>query len=167
MSPTPTEIRVRHTNKLRVALVIAAALGGLYFFLGYMPVPGWIAGIGIAIALVYRTIKGESDEPVITLDEQGIFDRRLKIGVIPWDDIRRAVPYSIQGIDYISLDLHDMKTYEARRPLWLRILSQGQRLFGMSSVSIMANGLDMDADTLAHKIYEACGVGSGRVVGLE
>lgn len=167
MSPTPTEIRARHTNKLRVALVSAAALGGLYLFLGYMPVPGWIAGIGIAIALVYRTIKGDSDQPVIILDEQGIFDRRLKVGVIRWDDIRRAVPYTVQGVEYISLDLHDMKTYEAHRPLWLRILSQGQRLFGMSSISIMANGLDMDRDTLAHKIYEACGVASGRVVGLE
>jgi hypothetical protein len=167
MSPTPTEIRVRHTNKLRIALVSAAALGGLYLFLGYMPVPGWIAGIGIAIALVYRTIKGESHDPVITLDEQGIFDRRLKVGVIRWDDIRRAVPYSVQGMEYISLDLHDMKTYEARRPLWLRLLSKGQRLVGLSPVSIMASGLDMDLDTLAEKIHEACGVVSGRAVGLE
>jgi hypothetical protein len=167
MSPTPTEIRVRHINTLRLALVGAAALGALYLFLGYMPIPGWIAGIGMAVALVYRAIKGESDEPVITLDEEGIFDRRLKVGVIRWDDIRRAAPHSIQGVEYISLDLHDMKSYEARRPLWLRILSKGHRLFGMSSVSIMVNGLDMDRDTLAHKIYEACGVASGRVVGLE
>jgi len=167
MSPTPTEIRVRQTSKLRIALVSAAALGALYFFLGYMPVPAWIAGIGIAIALVYRTIKGESDEPVIILNEEGIFDRRLKVGVIRWDDIRRAVPHSVQGVDYISLDLHDMKIYEARRPLWLRILSKGQRLLGMSSVSIMANGLDVHPDTLAHKIHEACGVVSGRAVGLE
>jgi len=167
MSPTPTEIRARHTNKLRLALVSAAALGALYLFLGYMPVPGWIAGIGIAIALVYRTIKGESDDPVITLDEEGIFDRRLKVGVIRWEDIRRAVPYSVQGVEYISLDLHDMKTYEARRPLWLRLLSKGQRLVGLSSVSILANGLDMDLHTLADEIQERCGVVSGRGVGIE
>jgi len=167
MSPTPTEIRARQTNNLRLALLCAAALGGLYFFLGYMPVTGWIAGIGIAIALVYRTIKGDSDEPVIILDEQGILDRRLKVGVIRWDDIRRIVPYSLQGVEYISLDLHDMKSYEARRPLWLRLLSQGQRLFGMSSVSIMANGLDIHPDTLVHKIQERCGVVSGRRVGIE
>jgi len=167
MSPTPTEIRVLPTNKLRTALVAAAALGGLYWFLGYMPVPGWIAGVGIAIALVYRTIKGDSKDPVIILDERGIFDRRLKVGVIRWDDIRRAVPFSLQGIEYLSLDLHDMKSYEARRPLWLKLLSKGQRLVGMSSVSIMANGLDMDLDTLMNKIQERCGVVSGRAVGLE
>jgi hypothetical protein len=167
MSPTPTQIRVRQTNNLRLALLCAAALGGLYFFLGYMPVQGWIAGIGIAIALVYRTIKGHSDEPVIILDEQGIFDRRLKVGVIRWDDIRRVVPYSIQGIEYISLNLHDMNTYEARRPLWLRLLSKGRRLFGMSSISIMANGLDIHPDTLIHKIQERCGVVSGRRVEME
>ena len=164
MSPTPTEIRVRHTNKLRLALLTAAALGGLYFFLGYMPVVGWIAGIVIAISLVYKAIKGDSKDPVIILDEQGIFDRRLKVGVIRWDDIRRAVPYSLQGVEYISLDLHDMKTYEARRPLWLRLLSKGQRLVGMSSVSILANGLEMDAETLLDKVQEGCGAVSRRTV---
>ena len=167
MSPTPTEIRVRHTNKLRLALVSAAALGAFYFFFGYLPVWAWIGGIVIAIMLVYKAIKGESHDPVITLDEQGIFDRRLKVGVIRWDDIRRAVPHSVQGMEYISLDLHDLKTYEARRPLWLRLLSKGQRVFGMSSVSIMANGLDMHPDTLIHKIQERCGVVSGRRVGIE
>ena len=143
------------------------ALGGLYLFLGYMPVVGWIAGVTIAIALVFRMIKGDSKDPVIILDERGIFDRRLKVGIIPWTDIRRAVPYSLQGIEYISLDLRNSKSYEARRPLWLRLLSKGQRLFGMSSISILANGLDMDAETLIGKMQESCGVVSRRTVGID
>ena len=167
MSPTPTEIRVRHTNKLRLALVTAAALVGLYLFLGYMPVVGWIAGSVIAVSLIYRAIKGDSNDPVIILDEQGIFDRRLKVGVIRWADIRRAVPYSLQGIEYISLDLHDMKIYEARRPIWLRVMSKGQRLMGMSSVSILANGLEIDPETLVDMVHEGCGVVSGRAVEVE
>ncbi|HXC70124.1 MAG TPA: STM3941 family protein [Pyrinomonadaceae bacterium] len=167
MSPTPTEIRVRHPKKLRLALMTAAVLGGFYLFFGYLPVWAWIGGIVVAIALVYRAIKGESHDPVITLNEEGIFDRRLRVGVIRWDDIRRAVPFSLQGVDYLSLELHDMKTYEARRPLWLRLLSKGQRLVGLSSVSILANGLDMDLHTLADEIQERCGVVSGRGVGIE
>ena len=145
----------------------AAVLGGFYLFFGYLPVWAWIGGIVVAIALVYRAIKGESHDPVITLNEEGIFDRRLRVGVIRWDDIRRAVPFSLQGVDYLSLELHDMKTYEARRPLWLRLLSKGQRLVGLSSVSILANGLDMDLHTLADKVQEHCGVVSGREVGIE
>lgn len=164
MSPTPTEIRVRHTNKLRLALLAAAALGGLYFFLGYLPRWGWIAGILIAISLVFRAIKGESTDPVIILDEEGLFDKRLKVGVIRWSDIRRAVPYSLQGVEYVSLELHDMKSYEARRPLWLRLLSKGQRLLGMTPISILAHGLDVDPETLLDKIEERCGAVSKRTV---
>jgi len=166
MSPTPTEIRVRHTRKLRVALVCAAALAGLYFLLGYMPIYGWIMGIVIAISLIVRAIKGDSKDPVIIIDEQGIFDKRLKVGVIPWADIRRAVPTSLQGVEYISLDLHDMKIYEARRPLWLRLLSKGQRVVGMSPVSILANGLEIDARTLVDKIQEGCGAVSHRATDI-
>ena len=166
MSPTPTEIRIRHTKKLRVALVCAAALAGLYFLLGYMPVYGWIMGIVIAVSLIIRAIKGDSKEPVIIIDEQGIFDKRLKVGVIRWIDIRRAVPTTLQGIEYISLDLHDMKSYEARRPVWLRLLSRGMRVVGMSPVSIFANGLDVDAETLIDKIQERCGVVSHRATDI-
>jgi hypothetical protein len=162
MSPTPTEIRVRHTNKLRVALICAAALGGIYFLLGYMPFYGWIVGVVIAISLIIRAIKGDSKDPVIIIDDQGILDKRLKVGVIRWTDIRHAVPTTLQGIEYISLDLHDMKLYESRRPLWLRLLSKGQRAVGMSPVSILANGLDVDPEYLVDKIQERCRVVSHR-----
>src|SRR5262245_985233 len=166
MSPTPTEIRVRHTKKLSVALVCAAALAGIYFLLGYMPFYGWIIGVVIAISLIIRTIKGDSKDPVIIIDEQGIFDKRLKVGVIRWADIRRAVPTTLQGIEYISLDLHDMKTYEARRPVWLRLLSMVLRVVNMSPVSILANVIEMDAETIVDKCQEHCGVVSHRATDI-
>jgi hypothetical protein len=161
---TPTEIRVQNPNKLRLALLTAAGLAGLYYLLGYVPVVMWIAAIVIAISLVYRAIRGQSNDPVITIDERGVCDKRLKVGVILWEDIRRAVPYSLHGVEYLSLELHNMKAYEARRPLWLKALSQVQRLFGMSSISISASNLDMDPETLVDRIEEGCGAVSRRTV---
>ena len=95
-----------------------------------------------------------------TLDEQGVFDKRLKAGVIEWPDIRRITSHSISGLEYISLHLHDTSKYNSRRPVWLKLLSQVQRMFGMSSFAIATNGLDVDRETLLALIHERCEIAS-------
>lgn len=130
--------------------------GGPYFFLGYLPVQIWVLGIALVIALLFNALRGQSSGPCIILDEHGVFDKRLKLGVIRWADIRRVSCHSLEGAEYVCLDLHDMKAYEARRPRLLRTLSNVHRVFGMSTIAISTSGLDMDSGTLQHKIEEGC-----------
>ena len=153
---TPTEIGINPKATWRALLIAIIALGVLYFWLGYMPIFGWIAGIGILIAFVFRLITGEGKGPVIVLNDEGVFDKRLRVGVIRWEDIRRIKSHSLQGAMYISLELHDQKKYEARRPFWLTLLSQAQRLQAMSPTSISTNGLNIDHQTLVNMIHEGC-----------
>lgn len=153
---SPIEVRVNPNYKWRMALIAAVALAALYFYLGYLPVMGWVAVIVLVPVLIVKALRREGDEPVIILDDEGILDKRLKVGVIRWSDIRRIECHNLHGADYISLQLHDARTYEARRPLWLKALSQPQRIFGMSPTSISTNGLDLDMTTLVNKIHEGC-----------
>src|SRR6185369_521349 len=95
--------------------------------------------------------------PVIILDEKGVLDKRLKVGVIQWADIRRLKSYSLSGANFISLELHNLKNYESRRPLWLHLLSQSQRLMGMTPIAISTNHLDVDHNTLVQMMHEGCG----------
>jgi len=162
-----TEIRVVPGYKWRMALVALAASVLLYFYLGYLPVIIWLVGPIVVIVLLVSLIRGEGKEPVIILNDEGVFDKRLKVGTIKWSDIRRIRSYNLFGAEYISLELHDMNNYESRRPLWFKLLTQVQRLYGMSSIAISTNGLDIDQATLWHKLHEGCGSTSANPQTLE
>jgi hypothetical protein len=151
-----TEIRVEPNHKWRMALLMLVAGGVLYYMLGYLPFIVWIAGAVLLVVLVVRLIRPEGEGPCIVLNDEGVFDRRLKVGVIRWDDIRRMKWHNLQGANYISLELHNHETYDARRPAWLKLVSQVQRGFGMSSLAISTSGLDMDTETILRKLHQGC-----------
>ena len=151
------EVRVVPGYRWRMALIGLIGSVLLYFYLGYLPIILWVLLPVVFIVLLVDLIRGHSNEPVIILNDEGLFDRRLKVGTIQWSDIRRIRSYALSGAEYISLELHDMNRYESRRPLWFRLVSQVQRVFGMSSIAISTNGLDIDYTTLWKKLHEGCG----------
>ena len=152
-----TEVRVVPGYKWRMSLLAFVTAGAFYYLMGYVPVIIWV-GLGIVgVFLLFGLIRGEGKDPVIILNDEGVFDRRLKVGTIRWSDIRRIRSYNLHGAAYISLELHDMNRYESRRPLWFKLISQVQRVFGMSSIAISTNGLDIDEVTLWQKLHEGCG----------
>jgi hypothetical protein len=153
---SPTEIELQPNYKWRMALVFLIVTALLYLMLGYLPTIIWIAMPIVALSLIYSLFQGQSTGPCIRLDEEGLCDKRLKVGVIRWSDIRRISCHRLQGAGYISLELHNAERYEKRRPLWLHVISQVQRVFGMSSISISTSGLNMDMQSLAHRIHEGC-----------
>ncbi len=154
---SPIEVRLRPNNLWRSLLLVVASTVVLYFYLGYLPIVVWVVLIVTAPFILIRVVRGQDTvNPLITLDEEGLLDKRLKVGVIEWTDIRRISSHSIYSAEYISLHLHDTGKYESRRPLWLKLISQVQRVFGMSSFAISTNGLDVDRQTLVDMIHEGC-----------
>jgi hypothetical protein len=154
---TPIEIHAQSLKQnWRVFVLVPVAIAGLYLYLGYVPFIIWVAGILVLIAVVFRLITGENKGAIIVLNDEGVFDKRLHVGVIRWEDIRRITSHDLEGARYVSLELHDKKPYEARRPLWLKLLSQVQRVHGMSSISISTNGLNIHHDDLVDLIHEGC-----------
>ena len=139
-----------------MGLIALVAMVALYLILGYLPFTVLLAGGVLAIVLLFSALRGDSKDPCIVIDEQGVLDRRLKVGVIRWEDIRRITLHSLSGAEYISLDLHNMNTYEARRPAWLRLTAKTQRLSGMSPIAISTNGLDMERAALLRLIHQGC-----------
>ena len=154
---TPIEIRLAPLSYWRLLLIFIVAPVAIYLYLGYLPLILWFAVPIALISLLFKLIQGQSKDPIIILDEKGIFDSRLKVGVIEWDDIRRIKSYSLSGAQYISLELHNTKKYSSRRPLWLGTISQVQRVLGMTSIAISTNGLDVNHATLVQWLHEGCG----------
>ncbi|HKU76561.1 MAG TPA: STM3941 family protein [Pyrinomonadaceae bacterium] len=161
------EIRINRSYKWQLVLIVFGCVILLYFYLGDLPVELWVLGGLVVVFLLYKVVRGESKDPCIVLDDEGVFDRRLKIGVISWDDIRKIKLYDRDEGRYISIELHNAQKYQARQPAWMRLISMAHRLHGMSATSISTNGLDMDRHTLAHKIQEGCERVSHRTVLVE
>ena len=161
------EIRINPSYKWQITLIVFGCMILLYFYLGYLPVELWVLGGLLVVFLLYKVVRGKSKDPCIVLDDEGVFDRRLKVGVISWDDIRKIKLYDRDEGHYISLELHDALKYEARQPSWVRLISMAHRLHGLSTTSISTKGLDMDRHTIAHKIQEGCERASHRTVPVE
>jgi hypothetical protein len=153
---SPTEIRVQPNYQWKMGLIALVAMVALYLFLGYLPFTVLVAGGVLAVVLAISAIRGNNTDPCIIIDDKGVYDRRLQVGVIRWEDIRRITLHSLSGAEYISLDLHNMNTYEARRPAWLRMTAKTQRLSGMSPIAISTNGLDIERAALLRLIHQGC-----------
>jgi len=153
---TTIEVRVRANNQWRIVLIAPIIFGLFYYLFGYVPLSFWILGGGLLVVLPFRLLSGTPEDPCIVLSDRGLFDGRLKVGLIRWVDIRKAHLYSLHGVEYVCLDLHDLERYVARRPAWLTVLAFPQRLLGMGPIAIATGGLDIDSRTLLAEIHQGC-----------
>lgn len=44
--------------------------------------------------------------PFVLINDAGIEDKRLKIGIIPWEEIHRLEVRRVKGLDYLCVSLH-------------------------------------------------------------
>jgi hypothetical protein len=151
------EVRYRRNEVWKALVGAVFLLLVLIFVLDDLPLSFWLIAAGVIISLVFTVDRAYSPEPLIVINDEGVFDRRLRVGVIRWADIRRIKLITLnRSLYFISLELHNRKTYESRRPLWHRLWSGAKRLYGIGSIAIFANGLDVDHDTLMENLHERC-----------
>ena len=153
---SPTEVRFRR-KAVWLALVFFYFLFIVLYLVMDLPLLFWVIAAAVLIFLVMTVLRAHNPEPVIVINDEGVFDERLRVGVIRWEDIRRIKSKSYNNAFYfIVLELHNRKAYESRRPLWHKLWSLAKRLYGIGSVTISTNGLDVDHDTLVDKLHEGC-----------
>jgi len=154
---SPIEARYRPTG-VWIALGFAVfTFLVLIFVLDRLTLGLWIVAVPTIIFLVFQVDRAQSSEPLVVINEEGVFDSRLRMGVISWADIRRIRSITFaKALHFISLDLHNKRTYQSRRPLWLRAWSQARRVYGLTPIMITTNGLDVDHDMLIQRLHEGC-----------
>ena len=163
---SPIEIKPIPNFKYKLGLFGVVAIVGLYFFLGYLPTFLWLGGILFVAILLYSALRGESTDACVVLDDKGVLDKRLQVGVISWDDIRRITFCDYYGMYYVCLELHNPEAYLARQPQWLRLSLKARRLVGISPISISTAGLQMNYKELAGLIHEGCEMAALRRSGV-
>jgi hypothetical protein len=153
--------RWRHALLLLVSLAFVA--GG--FFILAMPASrgksvkekqllGWTTIVffgGCALVFVWQLI---DSRPRIIIDDDGIYDRTLGVGRIPWPEIQDAYVRSISGNDFICLELLDAERYVQRTNPVRRALAGMNSALGFTPITLNISCLAADSNDLLELILK-------------
>ena len=92
--------------------------------------------------------------PVIIINEQGINDKRLKVGVVRWSDIEGVRMHGVAGAYFISLRVANSQQYLAQQPIYIRISNPLCRIFDVSPIHIKIAYMDVSAEELFEMIMD-------------
>ncbi|HKT27274.1 STM3941 family protein [Dyella sp.] len=82
--------------------------------------------------------------PRLVIDDRGVFDRTLGVGVIPWSDIGGAYVRSIYSVDVICLQLRDPRPWLQRLSPIKRALAPANKALGFTPLSLNLDGVAAD-----------------------
>jgi hypothetical protein len=129
-------------------IILVALLIALYIYLGEMTFMLWVLAAAVVIAFVQALRKRLHRGPCVIINEEGINDKRLRLGVIRWSDIKRVRMQGLGGAYFISLELFDSKQYLSRQPASVRIANKLWRLYNMSPIHIKVAYMDVAPEEL-------------------
>lgn len=105
------------------------------------PVVGWI-GVGFfGLGFVAFPIMFFRTGPQVVINDEGIEDRRMKIGVIRWADIRSLTIGSVNSAKFLCVEVADPETYLSRLPRWARRVAAANKVLGFPEITIGFSGL--------------------------
>jgi len=137
--------------------------------MGKSGLAGWAGIICFgACALIFGCQMFDA-RPRLIIDEYGILDRTLGVGIIPWSDIDGAYVKSISGNNFICLIVRDPGTYAQRLSPLRRAMSSVNQALGFTDISINLSGVNASTDEvfeLVMKRAEAAKM-TERLYGLE
>jgi hypothetical protein len=90
--------------------------------------------------------------PRIVIDDVGVFDRTLKVGIVSWDDILDAEGFSKGGQPFIALRLRSDPKYTDRLSPAYRRLVQLQHTVGFATLNLNLSTLRSNPYVLAEFI---------------
>ena len=120
-----------YTSKLKLLGLIGAAffvIGACYFFTTASSLAarvfGWF-GVGVgSVVLVLAPRQLLRTGPQVVINDEGIEDRRKKLGVIRWEDIRSIAIWTQGEGKFLGIEVADPDKYLPRQPRWLQGLSE-------------------------------------------
>ncbi len=141
------------SNSLIVFIVAGSMLAGAYYC--FHTLNDQLAAMGLlmlaaAIAIVGRN--AEMDAPQILIDETGIFDERLGVGKIFWDDVIDVHIEAVSGVRFLCLRVKDHNSYLNKLDYARRRQIEQSRELGFRRFNIDMRGLPISLLDLKSQI---------------
>ena len=92
--------------------------------------------------------------PRLTIDDSGIEDRTLGLGLIPWDEIADAYRATVDGQEFISLVMRNPEQWAERRSTLQRALVRASRKLGFTEVNLNLGGVNANSSEILDLILK-------------
>ncbi|MBV8660269.1 MAG: hypothetical protein JO142_20820 [Burkholderiales bacterium] len=89
--------------------------------------------------------------PRLVINHEGIMDRTLGVGVIPWSEITGAHLRSIQGVCFICLDVRDQEKWVQKLSPVKRSLVSANKALGFTALNLNLSAVSEDP-ALIHEL---------------
>jgi hypothetical protein len=152
------EIQIKNNRQKYLVLLIAAmgfVAGGIFMILHpRSPADRWIGWMsliffGSGVPLFGKKISESG--PRLIINDQGIFDRTLGIGTIPWSEITGAYIKSIKDNDFICLELRNPEMWSNQLSGIRKAAVSANKALGFTEFSVNLVGAAADA-TAIHEL---------------
>lgn len=100
-------------------------------------------------ATVVFTRRLLATEPRLTVDDSGILDSRLGVGLVPWAELSDAYVLRMRRHVFLCLVPREPARWTARLSPLRRLLAIGDRALGASVLNVDLNGVDCVPEELA------------------
>ena len=138
----------------RIALALALGLGAGTALLRLHLPAGWVViALGSIYALFQLRSLGEEQERVV-IDDSGIRDSMLPVGVIGWDEVRGASVQQVGSVAVVSLQLRDPERVVRRLPGARQFVARKALEAGLPGVYLTLVGTDGDPSRVAELINQ-------------
>jgi hypothetical protein len=154
------------SSKLRYVLLLIIAIGfvvlGL-FILTYGKASdawiGWMSIVFFGACIPLFAWQLVDSRPRLVLDDQGILDRTLGVGVIPWSEITGAYLRSIQGNNFICLEVRNPEHWLEHLSPIKRLMASANRALGFTALNLNLSGVAADPSQILELILKTIASG--------
>lgn len=125
---------------------------------------GWLEGAcalffgGGALCFVFRAL---DRRPQVVLDDEGLFDRRLRVGPVPWERIEGAALVRVYGSAVLCLRVDAVERLAPGRERRWRAASRAGRRLGLGDLCVGLDGLDARPEEVLRRVRAR--IGGGRL----
>jgi hypothetical protein len=138
-------------RKYFLLLLVATAFVVLGVFIIWHAKPGdaWIGWLNIGffgLGILLFAWQLFDRRPRITIDANGVFDRTLGVGIIPWNEITGAYLASIHDNAFICLELSDPEFWLSKLSRAKRLVVRANKALGFAELNLNLSGVNADAD---------------------
>jgi hypothetical protein len=136
-------------------LAICLAAVGVGAALASIELTSWLGWAVVVVAgvpgLILLRGLGEDTERIV-IDDAGIRDSHLPLGIIGWTEIRGATVQTIGGTKVVSLELRDPERLLRRLPTARQFIARKAHEAGLPGVYLALRGIDVDPLRIAELI---------------
>lgn len=149
-----------HASRPRSALLLVGAVaflaGGVFLVRIGRPFEGWAGIVLFAVGFPQLLRSFLDGGPRLVIDDQGVLDRALGVGLIPWSEITGASVRALSGQRFVCLEVRDPRFFTAQLGSLRRALLRANRALGFPELSLSVSDLPVGADEVVAEIQRQC-----------